>query len=36
MDLEPKLLSGQTATATVASGEKFVKVDGNGNTTLIS
>ena len=36
MDLEPKLLSGQTATATVASGEKFVKVDGNGNTTLIT
>ena len=36
MALEPKLLSGQTATATVASGEKFVKVDGNGNTTLIT
>lgn len=36
MALEPKLLSGQTANATVASGEKFVKVDGNGNTTLIT
>lgn len=36
MALESKLLSGQTATATVASGEKFVKVDGNGNTTLIT
>ena len=36
MALEPKLLNGQTATATVASGEKFVKVDGNGNTTLIT
>lgn len=36
MALEPKLLSGQTATPTVASGEKLVKVDGNGNTTLIT
>ena len=35
-DLEPKLLSGQTATANVANGEKFVKVDAQGNTTLIT
>ena len=36
MALEPKLLSAQTTTTSVASGEKFVKVDGNGNTTLIT
>ena len=36
MELEPKLLSAQTTTTSVASGEKFVKVDGNGNTTLIT
>ena len=36
MALEPKLLSGQTATPSVASGEKLVKVDANGNTTLIT
>lgn len=31
-----KKLSGQTVTATVAAGEKFAKVDANGNVTLIS
>lgn len=36
MALEPKLLSAQTTTTSVAGGEKFVKVDGNGNTTLIT
>ena len=36
MALEPKLLSGQTTTTSVASGEKLVKVDGNGNVTLIT
>lgn len=30
-----KKLSGQTVTATVAAGEKFAKVDSNGNVTLI-
>ena len=36
MTLTPKLLSGQTATASVASGEKLVKVDASGNVTLIT
>ena len=36
MALTPKLLSGQTATASVASGEKLVKVDASGNVTLIT
>lgn len=31
-----KKLSGQTTTSTVASGEKFAKVDANGKVTLIS
>lgn len=31
-----KKLSGQTVTATVAAGEKFAKVDSNGNVTLIA
>ena len=30
-----KKLSGQTTTTTVGSGEKFAKVDANGNVTLI-
>ncbi len=36
MALTPKNLSGQTTTTSVASGEKLVKVDGNGNVTLIT
>lgn len=32
---QTKKLSAQTATTTVASGEKFAKVDANGNVTLI-
>ena len=36
MALETKLLSGQTTTTGVTTAEKIVKVDANGNTTLIT
>lgn len=36
MTLTTKLLSGQTATVNFASGEKLVKVDAQGNVTLIT